>query len=186
MAFTPLRKRKKSLKKQQRKRRKCRLLAFSPLPTLFAFRWRNVHLYQPYIEKKVHKTMRKKKENPGDQSFFHFPNCSLYDQNSFFDSYSVCSAAPCSFDHYKNLFSVSVLTHCQTTNFRLFQIDRLCRRQFKIWRKWQKVIPAGEKHCGKGRNCLLRAISLFPTVFSKGFFPRGVKRRRCVGMGWRI
>ena len=25
-----------------------------------------------------------------------------------------------------------LLTHYQTTNFRLFQIERLCRRQFKI------------------------------------------------------
>ena len=33
------------------------------------------------------------------------------------------------------------------------------------------------------RNCLLRAISPFPTVFSKGLFPRGVKRCHCVGMG---
>ena len=28
------------------------------------------------------------------------------------------------------------------------------------------------KHCGKRRNCLLQAISPFPTVFSKGLFPR--------------
>ena len=34
----------------------------------------------------------------------------------------------------------------------------------------------GRKHCGKRRNCSLRAISPFPTVFSKGLFPRGVKR----------
>ena len=27
------------------------------------------------------------------------------------------------------------------------------------------------------------AISPFPTVFSKGLFPRGVKRCHCVGMG---
>ena len=33
----------------------------------------------------------------------------------------------------------------------------------------------GRKHCGKRRNCSLRAISPFPTVFSKGLFPRGVK-----------
>ena len=26
----------------------------------------------------------------------------------------------------------AVLTHYQTTNFRLFQIERLCRQQFKI------------------------------------------------------
>ena len=41
----------------------------------------------------------------------------------------------------------------------------------------------GRKHCGKKRNCSLRAISPFPTMFSKGLFPRGVKRCYCVGMG---
>ena len=41
------------------------------------------------------------------------------------------------------------------------------------------------KHCEKRRNCSLRAISPFPTVFSKGLFPRGVKRCHCVGMGER-
>ena len=74
------------------------------------------------------------------------------------------------------------LTHYQTTNFRLFQNERVCRRQFQIWWKWKKVIQIGRKHCGKRRNCSLRAISPFPTVFSKSLFPRGVKRRHCVGM----
>ena len=55
--------------------------------------------------------------------------------------------------------------------------------QFQIWRKWQKVIQTGRKHCGKRRNCSLRAISPFPTVFSKGLFSRGVKRCHCVEMG---
>ena len=77
----------------------------------------------------------------------------------------------------------SLLTHYQTTNFRLFQTERVCRRQFHIWRKWKKVIQTGRKHCGKRRNRSLRAISPFPTVFSKGLFPRGVKRCHCVGMG---
>ena len=63
------------------------------------------------------------------------------------------------------------------------KIERVCRRQFRIWRKWQQVIQTGRKHCGKRRNCSLRAISPFPTVFSKGLFPRGVKRCHCVGMG---
>ena len=40
----------------------------------------------------------------------------------------------------------------------------------------------GRKHCGKRRNCSLRAISPFPTAFSKGLLPRGVKRCCCVGM----
>ena len=74
------------------------------------------------------------------------------------------------------------LTHYQTTNFRLFKSERLCRRQFQIWRKCQKVIQIGRKHCGKRRNCSLRAISPFPTVFSKGLLPRGIKRCHCVGM----
>ena len=76
------------------------------------------------------------------------------------------------------------LTHFQTTNFRLFQTERVCRWQFQIWRRRQRVIQMGRKHCGKRRNCSLRAISPFPTVFSKGLFPRGVKRCHCVGMGY--
>ena len=32
------------------------------------------------------------------------------------------------------------LTHYQTTNFRLFQTERVCGRQFQIGRKWQQVI----------------------------------------------
>ena len=31
-----------------------------------------------------------------------------------------------------SLGEFSVLTHYQMTNFRLFQIERLCKRQFKI------------------------------------------------------
>ena len=33
----------------------------------------------------------------------------------------------------------------------------------------------GRKHCGKRRNCSLRAISPFPTVFSKGLSPEASK-----------
>ena len=72
----------------------------------------------------------------------------------------------------------SILTHYQTRNFRLFYTERVCRRQFQIWRKWQTFIQTGRKHCGKRRNCSSRAISPFSTVFSKGLFPRGVKRCR--------
>ena len=67
------------------------------------------------------------------------------------------------------------LTHSQTKNFRLSQTERVCMRQFQILRKWQRVIQMGRKHGGKRRNCLLRAISPFPTVFSKGSFPRASK-----------
>ena len=69
------------------------------------------------------------------------------------------------------------------TNFRLFQTERVCRRQFQIWQKCQKVIQMGRKHCWKKRNCSLRAISPFPPVFSKGLFPRGVKKVSLCGNG---
>ena len=77
------------------------------------------------------------------------------------------------------LYKLASLTHYQTTNFRFFQTERVCRRQFQISRKWQKTIQTVRKHCGKRRNCSLRAISPFPTVFSEGLFPRGVKRCLC-------
>ena len=72
----------------------------------------------------------------------------------------------------------------QTTNFRLFQTQRVCRWQFfKIWGKWRKVFWKGRKHCWKRRNCLLRAISPFPTVVSKDLFCRHMETRACLGMG---
>ena len=75
------------------------------------------------------------------------------------------------------------LTNYQTTKFRLFQTERVCRRHFQFWRKWQRAIQTGRKHYWKRRNCSLRAISPFPTVFAKGLFPRSIKRCHCVGMG---
>ena len=78
------------------------------------------------------------------------------------------------------------LTHYQTTNFRLFQTERICRRQFQIWRKCQKVIQMGRKHCGKRRNCSLPAVSPFATVFSKGLFPQGRQKVSLCGNGLNI
>ena len=39
----------------------------------------------------------------------------------------------------------------------------------------------GRKTCGKRRNCSLRAISAFPTVFSRDFYFRHGKTRACLG-----
>ena len=62
---------------------------------------------------------------------------------------------------------ISYFNLSQTTNFRLSQTERVRRRQLWIWWKWQKVLQMGRKHCGKRRNCSLRAISPFPSVFLK-------------------
>ena len=40
-------------------------------------------------------------------------------------------------------------------------------RVAKIWTNGDTIICLSRKHCGKRRNCSLRAISPFPTMFSK-------------------
>ena len=46
--------------------------------------------------------------------------------------------------------------------------DRPIQQQIKILcQKYKQMGIQLEKHCGKRRNCLLRAISPFPTMFSK-------------------
>ena len=75
------------------------------------------------------------------------------------------------------------LTFSQMTNFRPFQTERVCRRQFHIWFKWQSVFQTSRKHCGKRRNCSLRAISPFPTLFSKDLYCRHVNARVLFGKG---
>ena len=76
-----------------------------------------------------------------------------------------------------------ILTLYQTSKFRPFQIQSVCRRQFSIWWKWQKVLQMVRKHCVKRRNCSLRAISPFPTVFSKDLYCRHVKIQGLFGKG---
>ena len=64
-------------------------------------------------------------------------------------------------------FCWQILTLSQKRNFRPFQTEWICKRQFQILWKWKKALQTGRKHCGKRRNCSLRAIFPFPTVFSK-------------------
>ena len=39
----------------------------------------------------------------------------------------------------------------------------------KIWTNGDTIILPSRKHCGKRRNCLLQAISSFPTMFQMQF-----------------
>ena len=45
-----------------------------------------------------------------------------------------------------------------------FQTKRVCRQQFQNWWKRKKVLQTGGKHRGKRKNCLIWAISPFPSV----------------------
>ena len=100
-------------------------------------------------------------------------------RNSFGKTRKYCIHMFCFFP----AFSLSL---SQTTLFRLFETERIRRRQFQIQWKWQKVLHMGRKHCGKRRNCSLRAISPFLTVFSKGLHCRHVKTRACLGRGYQV
>ena len=53
---------------------------------------------------------------------------------------------------------------------------------FKFKKKGRESIQMGRKQW-KWRNCSLRAISPFLTVFSKDFYCRHVKTRACLGKG---
>ena len=61
-------------------------------------------------------------------------------------------------------------------------MKEFAENNFKFNENGRKLSKRVE-NTGKRRNCSLRAISPFPTVFSKGLFPRGVKRCHRVGMG---
>ena len=58
------------------------------------------------------------------------------------------------------------LTLYQTTKSRRFEAER-ADKNFKSDENGRKFSERVEKHCGKRRNCLLRAITPFPIVFLK-------------------
>ena len=51
--------------------------------------------------------------------------------------------------------------------------------------KFDENVQTGRKHCGKRRNCSLRAISPFPTVFFKGLVLQTCKNQDLFGKGLR-
>ena len=52
-------------------------------------------------------------------------------------------------------------------NFRLAQIESICRLQTKCDSKIEIEVKKDGKHSGKMRKCWLPAFSPFPTMFSK-------------------
>ena len=66
-----------------------------------------------------------------------------------------------------NTTRILSLTLSEMTNFRLFQTERVCRWQFRIWWKLQKVLQTGRKHCGKGEIARYEQFLLFPQCFQK-------------------
>ena len=73
------------------------------------------------------------------------------------------------------------ITHYQRTNFRLFQIESICRWQNKCIQKIEISFGKGRKHCEKRGKCWLPAFSPFLTMFSKASFTWALKTRDCLG-----
>ena len=71
------------------------------------------------------------------------------------------------------------LTHYQTTSCRLFQT---ADDNFRFDKNGRKLSKRVENTVGKGEIAHCEQFLLFP-VFSKGLFPRGIKRCHCVGTG---
>ena len=67
------------------------------------------------------------------------------------------------------------LTHYQTTNFRLFQTEGVCRRQFQIDENGRKLSKWVENTVEKGEIAHYEQFLLFPQCFEKAYFPGASK-----------
>ena len=67
------------------------------------------------------------------------------------------------------------LTHYQMTNFRLVQIETVCRRQFEFDENIRKFSKWVENTVGKGEIARYEQFLLFPQCFQKACFPGASK-----------
>ena len=73
------------------------------------------------------------------------------------------------------MITKSSLTHYQTTNFRLFQTERVCRRQFQRDENGRKLSKWEENTVGKGEIARYEQFLLFPQCFQNACFPGASK-----------
>ena len=95
----------------------------------------------------------------------------------------------------KNFGLVQIGTTCRRHNHKPFpklqilessKLKEFADDNFKFDEDDRKFSKQITKHCGKRRNCLLQAISPFPTVFSKDLYCRHVWERVTVHLKWKI
>ena len=72
---------------------------------------------------------------------------------------------------------------CSTIHLPYPKLKEFADDNFRFGENGKKFFNWVENAVGKRRNCSLRAISPFPTVFSKGLYCRHVKTRACLGKG---
>ena len=72
--------------------------------------------------------------------------------------------------------SISTRQNLDQTKLKAFADDELNETKMIV-----SAFDRVENIVGKGKKLLVQAISPFPTMVLKGFFPRRVKRCHCVG-----
>ena len=71
--------------------------------------------------------------------------------------------------HTVNQSIFMFLTHYQTTNFRFFQTERVCRRQFQFHENEKKLSKQVENTVGKGEIArFFFSLSVFKRFVSQG------------------
>ena len=75
------------------------------------------------------------------------------------------------------------LTLSQTTSFRLFENEKVCRRQFTFDENGRKFSKRVENAVGKGEIARNEQFLLFPQCFSKYLYCRHVYSRACLRKG---
>ena len=78
-----------------------------------------------------------------------------------------------------DLLFANALTHYQMTNFRLFQTERVCRRQLQFDETGEKLSKRIENTVGKGEIAPYEQFLLFPQCFQKACFPGASKVSLC-------
>ena len=69
----------------------------------------------------------------------------------------------------------TTLTHCQTTNFRLFKLKDFADDNFKFDENGRKLSKWVENTVGKGEIARYEQFLLFPLCFQKACFPGASK-----------
>ena len=66
------------------------------------------------------------------------------------------------------------------------ELKQVADDNFKFYKNGRQLSKTGRKHSGKMRNCSLRAISPFPTVFFKRFLLHTRKIQGLFGKGLKL
>ena len=72
---------------------------------------------------------------------------------------------------FKALKAFALLTHYQTTNFRLFKLKEFADDNFKFDKNGRKLSKRVENTVGKGEIARYKQFLLFPHCFQKACFP---------------